>query len=513
MTFNNNRMINNLYHDRAYPAKEVSAKGTCAYTFPSLAAAEESGRSFMLMPKNNLIVIDFDRSEPAYKTEPYFIYLDWLKSREVAYFEWNSGRAGHRHLVVAFSTVALQTEAWHYLKSIKLPCRWNQYCRPPLAPHKHGLNVGLCDGVTLEDVERVLSVQSDGEFESPNHLLNNTVRVLRPAPPRALSQEMQAFLVSGAPAESDRSYFVTKVALALVNSGYSDTDGGAALANPKNGISAHILDKRRGTQEQARYGQFFMRKARVFAQKNPVQVVRSEEETEQNRKLLFFIQNRPWPGRTGSSDLSTLEAHLGCALRAGSKQYGLSAREQELESRLALKTCLKANRRLVEAGWLRRVKKGSGDEASVWVVGLPSHLEQEYHTTFQERDARECGRLARPVKSPVFRAFLSGGLRGLGQAAGRVMPYLEAGITSTGLLARKTGLSVWSVRRALKILSGVGMVKSTSEGFVLGREVPEFLEKSANRKLELISARHVRERDAWKAGRVARQIAEYRLCA
>lgn len=490
--------IINLFRDDTYTPMRVPESGT-SKEFIKLDAAITSGVSFMVMPKNHLFIIDSDTLQ---ESRCYQEYREFLVSKKVSHFEWNSGREGHRHLVAAFQTVELQTEAWHLIKRLGLDLRFHRMTRPPLAPHRLGFKVSLVDGYIFEDIEKTLKVTRNQIFDPPT----KNAPVIKKQP-RYLTRQLEHMIKDGAPPASDRSFYIQSVALALANAGYDIDDGAKVLSNPKNKISLHIIDSRKYPTQQFQYAQTFMRKAHNYKTKNPPISATDKAKSARSRleKLLLFIEQRPWTGRTASTDLSNLKAHLLTAIRVGSYNYNMSIREQELEAESAVKTCQKSNKRLVDTGWLVKRKSHNKDLSVSWRITLPTDLVQDYHT-FLVANMHEGVVVSHMVSlKGVFRPFLKG-MRGLGKSTGRVYAQINAGKRSIADITKASGMSRWTVKRALERLKAVAMLNDNLEI----NDPPQIIIEAAEQKLQEIRKRQDQERLTWQERRLNAEIGRMR---
>ncbi len=467
----------------------------------TLDEAIQSGVSFMVMPKWNLFIIDSDTSV---QTLQYDIYRQFLVRNQVKHYEWNSGRPGHRHLVAAFHDANLQNEAYQLVQRLGLDLRHHRTTRPTCAPHKNGFDVSLVEKYTIEDVRETLRVECNSKWVRPNlDEIDFTSNLIQ----RPIKKSILELIQHGPPPGSDRSAAITKVALSLANANYSIDEGAKILCNPANKISAHIQKSRKNPDRQFQYARFFMKKAFNFLQKNPASLSggpQAQEVRYQLQKIARFIQDIPWKGQTGNSDYSCLNAHLQAAIRAGSFTYGLSIREQEVTAECAMATCIKANNRLIKSGWLTRTALATRETAQVWTISIPESLRSDFQAAESRLNARDCYKAAPIAPKGIFRAVLVDGIRGLGKSAGRIFAQIALGRHQRDVLTKATGLSRWTVKRALERLERAEMVDSEAQ---MTGYVPEDLITYANYKELAIRTRHQREREVWKNHQRAKQIA------
>ena len=500
-----NKDLVELYSDEAYRPMIVPPTGN-AKTKIALDDALSSGVSFMVMPKWNLFIID---SDTLVRTFTYKIYKDYLIERKIPFYEWNSGRPGHRHLVAAFAKSKDQQHAWELIKRLKLDLRHHRMTRPTLAPHKNGLPVSLCEGYTLQDVERTLSVHQPVTWLRPPDFTQGDDEITNGLPAKYIKQYTLDLIRNGTEEGCpDRSSVINSIANSLANSNYSIDDGAKLLADPTNKISKHILERRKTPETRLEYARTFMRKAWRFVNSNPSNHSNNNSREAKLVKIKIaqifnLVTNLPWSGQKGNSEFSCLQAHLRTAARAGSFVYGLSVREQELVAGLSMMTLRKANERLIEKGWLRKLGKPEKDQAQAWELSVPeSHLLALDAIPYC-LNARECANLETLQLGGIFRAVLVDKQRGLGKTAGRIYAQIKLGKMEINDLVKATGLSRVTVWRALQRLQSAEMI--TKDRKLTGM-MPEFMVESADRKEKAIRTRQEREREAWKDNQIAYEI-------
>ncbi|PXX66440.1 helix-turn-helix protein [Nocardia tenerifensis] len=220
--------------------------------------------------------------------------------------------------------------------------------RPPLAPHRLGLQTAL---IAPQTVEEALGVLGPSEYDEPRY------------------RERPAWLVSLI-SEGDtggkyagRSQMALAVASGLRRCGYRFEHFRGVMTNHRNGCSAKYfaLAGGEGTEDPEA---FLVRVWDKSAdQLTPKQIVAKLDNVRAQ------IMVAPWRGKTGSTDRSVMLAlcELGTtsattALAFGSRRIAEVAQVQD-------KTARKALGRLVDAGWLIRVKASRLGDADTYRFG------------------------------------------------------------------------------------------------------------------------------------------------
>ena len=154
-------------------------------------------------------------------------------------------------------------------------------------------------------------------------------------------------------------------------------------------------------------------------------------------------------------------------------------------------TCIKANNRLIKSGWLTRTALATRETAQVWTISIPESLRSDFQAAESRLNARDCYKAAPIAPKGIFRAVLVDGIRGLGKSAGRIFAQIALGRHQRDVLTKATGLSRWTVKRALERLERAEMVDSEAQ---MTGYVPEDLITYANYKELAIRTRHLRHR-------------------
>jgi len=130
-------------------------------------------------------------------------------------------------------------------------------------------------------------------------------------------------------------------------------------------------------------------------------------------------QTHKWAGRTGSTDLVVLLAHITIAKRCNSDTYGASVRELAEIAKIGIYTVSSANRRLEKAGWLVPEEK-NWDKATIWRLQVPhgERVREQIDTLRISMGLENVSTYSHPISMSHAEAFRH--RRGLGKTAGRV---------------------------------------------------------------------------------------------
>ena len=160
--------------------------------------------------------------------------------------------------------------------------------------------------------------------------------------------------------------------------------------------------------------------------------------------------DRSWfRGRTGPTDYAVARAVVEICHERGVYTFNASARTLALQAGIGRKAVMKSLHRLVDLGLLSLQHPARGTDAAVYRLDLNWRL-----SWFEDVD---------PVEEMRLRATHPAFLRGaLGHTAGRVFGHLltEAEPLTAKTVARKTGVTVDSAKRALRKLSDAGLVET-----------------------------------------------------
>lgn len=230
----------------------------------------------------------------------------------------------------------------------------------------------------------------------------------------------------------------------------------------------------------------------------------AENNISEGRKRAIYAMNwgesRAWKGRTGSFDKPVYLAHARLAYKAGKENYHASCRSLAEESGMSIGGVNNANKRLIEYGFIEKVRNASANLASIY------SLVQTY-TLPQYKDVREC---ISTHNHDVFR------YHGLGKSGCEIWQALQEGPKSIKELVNITGRHRTTIKRKLEKM---GNIVDYRTGEIISMVSVEDDKYSANSSIDLeyvaeligtkgIGARqkeqHIREREEHN-----RQITHY----
>ena len=310
------------------------------------------------------------------------------------------------------------------------------HIRPPLAPHRSG----SCRSELLDPT-------------NAREALERLVRILPGTSPR-LSRLIVCGDVDGQ--YDDRSGLTHAIARLADNEGV-----------PRETLAAYLEDERHRGGERfreeerrnARGGSGYLELSFDKFRSEPTAASRVLHRELQRLRCAAALW--PWPGRTGPTDRAVFVAHLDKAVLARSADYRASDRELSERARVNRRTARLATQRLIQQGWLKRVRPASPTTGTTYELDLSSLPQyKEAHTPPQ---ADTGGVMTRASGREVFRHGM------LTKSAGEIYDQLCA---TDGLerheLEERTGRSSSTIRRALKDLSRYDLAGSDGKRWFAG---------------------------------------------
>jgi hypothetical protein len=304
--------------------------------------------------------------------------------------------AGHQPVLVAsgqperfhvLARIADADDRKRFAKRARDLCLDVRHCiRPPLAPHRLGLQPHLLDPADPEAALEALRPTPISDRLSPhtqrprkqgNGTACDTPRsevAERRHHGNSISPHMQRLLEQGdgTGRYRSRSEIVQALALAAVNADWSFELFLRSLLNPQHagGEKVQKLVAKRGIRHARLYAHRSWRRAERRAAAIP-----SFRDREGARAVVDTIERhadqREWPGKAGGTDRAVLQAHLELARKVGSLTYGASDRLVAERAGVTFPTANKSHRRLAAHAWLERLELGRGRRASIWRLRLP----------------------------------------------------------------------------------------------------------------------------------------------
>lgn len=312
----------------------------------AIPEAVASGRAYAVEVADDVLAIDVDCLDHA---APAHVIAEKCRALHASPVLIASGQPGRFHVFARIDDRVAHTKVVREAKALGLTVR--RTIRPPLAPHRLGHAPSLIE---------------------PQNPLEALARLRRPTPAR-LSPRMTRLLVVG---DVDgrypsRSEVVHALACAAHQAGWSWEDFEQALLDRANcgGAKAQELHRVRGRVDAARYLRLSWQRAREYLRTEPSRSATGASAIA--TRVQHLADHRAWPGKAGSTDRAVLAAHLAIAITTNKRIYYASVREVAEHAGISVPTAVKSHRRLMESGWLRRLRIGVGHHASLWRLELP----------------------------------------------------------------------------------------------------------------------------------------------
>lgn len=426
-----------------------------------------------------------------------------------------SGQPGHLHLFARLPDRGTRDAFAERARTLHLPgngVRHGRYqaIRPPGAPHRQGRPTYLLEPATFREVLEALVPCVAESAGSPTTEFPDV---------GDLSANMHALLTTGRnPArgyDSD-SERLQAIATSLVNAGYRQADAVRLLPALIDQPGARRLrkehdgaDRRRrsGTEAAVRYLALCLRKAEDLVAKRPAIRAASDDLRAVLDRLEAAARAHRWRGRAGATDYAVLLACVDIARRAGKLALALAQRTVAERAGVRAATVVVSRRRLVSAGWLRRVARGISGQADVWELRIPGPPNVPIPPPQGGRE--KIG----TVHAPSQDLWRWGS--GLGKSALRVYDLLDPRRSqTTEQLATRAGRPDRNgrrdLRRQLSRLANVGLAGRRPDGWQRGpANVTDLIkgtraEGAARRQ----RGQHEREREAFRTNLIRqRQVA------
>lgn len=319
--------------------------------------AVESGRAFLVEPRQGVIALDLDTAQDWAWAERA---RDALEESGCRFVLTASGRPGHGHMwVIAppgwtnkYTKLRVYEAAGQHDRS---QARADNGTRPPYSPH------------------RTMPVRSTVVDPDPQTAL----RWFREAQRRDISPESRDKLArftpetaawsKGAKGTPSRSLTIGRVAVAMVNARWTFEDFVAELRDPSNETASKYREMAPGLRDD--WAESVWREATEFVRAAPPRTP-AEVARERLTPLLASINDLDWPARTGANDRAVYRALLGIGISAGSVEVSASIRQLSDQAALSKNGVTAALKRLGDYGLIRRTRTAEGGHAATYrVVG------------------------------------------------------------------------------------------------------------------------------------------------
>jgi hypothetical protein len=447
----NDETVEMLAETIAKPGSDalLIAKDNSPHSRVSIREAVRSGACFAVELGDHFVGLDVDKSAAAHWVTDFLI--SELRRRQIAPVVQSSGTPGHLHLFALVADAGLKREIEAAARLFGCDVRNGQRIRPPLSPHRLGLNVSLITPARVIEAVRALT---------PADEQNDLARKKR----RGASGRMFSLLRDG---DCDgryqsRSEVVQALATMAVNQGYSQEWLLKVLLNPSNRAGEKI--QRMGETEAHRYVAQSYHKARAFVANHPAFGDRGGATAaivEKIDRAADIILRSARPGQAGATDYCLLAVHLAIARRVGSLTYGASDREVAELAGLSRPTVTRSHRRLIEnCKFLKRIKRPAigATTASRWRLRLPAGSVLGDTSSTLMGGVRPTGKADHTPGADLWRRG-----KGLGKSKYRVWSLLTSPKTAAEL-ATTLGIKVRSVWDHLWMLEDLGLCTRELDG-------------------------------------------------
>ena len=397
----------------------------------TLEEAVTRGGAYAVTVRNDMIALDADTDD---QVAAVHLLGAEAHSMTLAPVMCKSGREGHLHLFLHCPSDT--ATAWRG-RAVELGVTPRRHMRPPLSPHRLGLVVAL---LRPSSHDTALAALRGGNVAE-----------------RPLSATTLARLRDGDDRYETRSELVMAVLVGMVNANKSPGWAWAALCDPGNvaGDKVRELIAGRGHHGGAAWFDRSWAAARRFVAANPARVQVGDDVAWRLAAIDAAGDVAAWPGLAGGSSRKVLAALTRIATSAKTLEFSASDRQVAERAGLGRHAANGALARLVDDGWVVRVRRGRGTAATVWCLN-------EVPASPPER-ARWSpgGRRSGPIAEVDHDMWRYAGLGGGGWRVARQLSKVGAA-TASGIAA---GLEMngGSVRRILTKLARVGVVARRSD--------------------------------------------------
>lgn len=447
--------------------------------------AAESGRAFLVELKDSLAAFDLDAPELVASGEAL---ERWSRSEGFSVLVVSSGRDGHRHLYVRGGdrgpiedhALALGIPKSAHRRSI----------RPPLAPHREGLETALIWPQTVAEALEVLGPSEPGEPRRKN-----------------LPEWLITLINDGDTTDryGGRSQMALAIASGLRGAGYDFAEYRAVMANRDNagGAKYHALEDGEGREDPETFLSRTWEKA--GNQLTPAEILAKISGVR------VAIQAADWPGRTGNTDRTVMLALCELGTASGTTALTFGCRRIAHLAQVEDRTVRRALGRLVDSGWLEREKASKPGDADSYRFG--PKLDKMTALTPSPPVRARCGNNDQPDGDRVLLHPLFRNGSGLGKSAGRtwlILRGLGRPVTATEIAEAGAG-ERRTVDRHLNKLEQHGLANKSGTRWIASgddRRLDELaVDLGAIERSELQAKRYARNREGFY---MARRLKEAR---
>lgn len=451
------RALTELLSDQPFSAVMIG-KGNGFAGTKTVLDALSSGRAFAVVCKAWYLAADFDQSDGIERAYKLRTDLEAIGINKVVIAA--SGGPGRAHL---WARTHRQAEAVVLAKKHGADVRAGEggRIRPLGAPHRSGSEQTLLSHATWDEAFATLSGDpSPDELSMAKVLRNREKTEAAKGEPRYLQPRTeleQRFRIGWA--KGDRSTGLIKLAGDCKREGWSEGEFIATVLAYPFGAGAKAIEKRSGPRRWlARY---------IWAKADPDRGGHSPEFLAEIRAIKAAANSWTPPPRYAGLATSLYKV-IEIFEKAGVFEGHLSLSAIEKGALIGKNTATRHRKRMVEYGWLEKVKGKSGGYADVYRLKVPDGLVLNGETL---SDTPLKGHPDDPKGVLEFPCYVSAqdeALKGIYGAAlyrcniGRlILRELVAGDLNSREIAKKTGRKVGAVNRVLDRLLDWGLVAYT----------------------------------------------------
>ena len=321
----------------------------------TIEEAITSRRSFMVRPRDDLLVLDGDDSD---SIDRLLRLVEKLRNLGLHPVVTASGTVGHGHLILVVRDDDLLTELRRAGRAEGFDVRGGpSMLRPPGAPHHHP-GVAPSRVIYPSNESDALSAL-ERPWEQFGHLSGPMSGLLRYGDMKGRYRKPDG-------SYPDRSAVVQAIATGAHNKGWTADALLYVFMDMYNvgGEKVREITKSRGEAAARTYVERALRKAAQLPPPN--------EGPTSIRRMLGTTRHAaltsPFAGRGGPTEFAVLLVHLGVAQRAGRLYYDLNVRDVALRSGVSRSAASAAHARLVDTGWLRVLRHGGQQGSTVWLL-------------------------------------------------------------------------------------------------------------------------------------------------
>jgi hypothetical protein len=346
-----------------------------------------------------------------------------------------SGQPGRRHLFARVTDAELRSEALKLARQHGIDPR--EVIRPPLAPHRLGLQPRLVSPMTVDMAEHVLRRRQRS----------------------ALSNRMAEILATGVSDHFSDSERLQALANSAFHHGWSFDNAFASVYDSPGGASLRRVEAE--GRDPRKYMLISWNKAIEFTLARPA-IGAAHDVVELLADMRECVYSSVWPGSTGQTQRAVLLALIAIGLRTTSLVVNASERQLvESSPRATRRPIRNATDALRRDGWITVEPGTTRDGLAATYRLLPARVNKTPLTTsLDEGGVRMSGVFL------THDAFAGSG--GLGSSPATVYEALADRPQTTTALATSTGMTTQTTRRALRRLAEWSLAVATEAGWTRG---------------------------------------------